>query len=157
MIQDSCLTLGHTGCAAFSFLWALGIEPELLIKDFDKLVDQKILGTDAVDFREGAETDGLSVPRLFRWFLPVWDETKPEYSMVGATHDALYATAGFGGTFTREDSDDFLRGGLRCAHKDRKHAGIADMAVRLLACRHWGAAADTHDLRDYVTVTEETA
>lgn len=110
-----------------------------------------------VDFREGAETDGLPVPRLFRWFLPVWDENKPEYSMVGATHDALYATAGFGGIFTREDSDDFLRGGLRCAHKDRKHAGIADMAVRLLACRHWGAAADIHDLRDYVTVTEETA
>ena len=110
-----------------------------------------------VDFREGAETDGLSVPRLFRWFLPVWDEAKPEYSMVGATHDALYATAGFGGIFTREDSDDFLRGGLRCAHKDREHAGIADMAVRLLACRHWGAAADIHDLRDYVTVTEETA
>jgi hypothetical protein len=110
-----------------------------------------------VDFREGAETDGLSVPRLFRWFLPVWEENNPEYSMVGATHDALYATAGFGGIFTREDSDDFLRGGLRCAHKDRERAGIADMAVRLLACRHWGAAADTHDLRDYVTVTEETA
>src|SRR5574344_2896727 len=47
MIQDVCKILGDTGCAAFAFLYAIGQEPELLVKDFDNLVEKKILGSDA--------------------------------------------------------------------------------------------------------------
>ena len=47
MIQDVCKILGDTGCAVFSFLYAIGQEPELLLKDFDNLVAQKIIGLDA--------------------------------------------------------------------------------------------------------------
>jgi len=63
MIQDTCEILGNTGCAAFSFLYAIGQEPELLIKDFDNLVDNKILAKDATiqDYSKLAKFYGENV------------------------------------------------------------------------------------------------
>lgn len=88
MIQDSCLTLGHTGCAAFSFLWALGIEPELLIKDFDKLVDQKILGTDAtvLDYSRLAKFYGENVSVVWK---------KPDAYIPGQMYLGRWTRAGY--------------------------------------------------------------
>src|SRR5574344_1098556 len=63
MIQDVCKILGDTGCAAFAFLYAIGQEPELLVKDFDNLVEQKILGQDAtvLDYSRLAKFYGENV------------------------------------------------------------------------------------------------
>lgn len=34
--------------------------------------------------RDGFRTDGLSVPWIFRWFLPKWDNDNVAYSLAGA-------------------------------------------------------------------------
>lgn len=62
-IQDICKILGDTGCAAFAFLYSIGQEPELLVKDFPNLVEQKILGQDAtvLDYSKLAKFYGENV------------------------------------------------------------------------------------------------
>lgn len=104
-----------------------------------------------VTFYSGAKTDGLSVPKIFRWFLKSWDDKRPLYDLVGATHDAMYATKGFNGMFTRSECDDFLGGGLRCVHVDRKRASIADLVVGLFAKSHWGS--DSKKLSEHCKIT----
>ena len=68
MIQDTCEILGSTGCAVFSFLYAIGQEPELLIKDFGTLVDNKILAKDAtvLDYSKLAKFYGENVSVVWR-------------------------------------------------------------------------------------------
>lgn len=68
MIQDTCEILGNTGCAAFSFLYAIGREPELLVKDFDNLVEKKILGSDAtvLDYGKLASFYGENVSVVWK-------------------------------------------------------------------------------------------
>lgn len=68
MIQDVCEILGSTGCAAFSFLYAIGQEPEFLVKDFPNLVEQKILGPDAtvLDYTKLAKFYGESVSVVWK-------------------------------------------------------------------------------------------
>lgn len=89
---------------------------------------------------QGFRCDGLSVPKIFRWFLPSWDEKNCLYNVSGALHDWLYATKGNFGMFTREECDDFFRGLLRESGKGRFKAGCADKAVEIFAGtkRHWG-------------------
>lgn len=89
---------------------------------------------------QGFRCDGLSVPRLLRWFLPSWDERNGLYNVAGAVHDWLYATKGNCGMFTREECDDVFRGLLRESGKSRFKAGCADKAVEWFAGnkRHWG-------------------
>ena len=94
---------------------------------------------DATD-GQGFRCDGLSVPRLLRWFLPSWDERNGLYNVAGAVHDWLYTTGGNFGMFTREECDDIFRGLLRESGKSRFKAGCADKAVEWFAGnkRHWG-------------------
>ena len=95
---------------------------------------------DATD-RHGFRCDGLSVPKIFRWFLPSWDEKNTLYNVAGALHDWLYTTKGNFGMFTREECDDFFRGLLRESGIGRFKAGCADKAVGIFAGgdAHWGA------------------
>ena len=88
----------------------------------------------------GFRCDGLSVPRLFRWFLPSWDEKNTLYNVSGALHDWLYTTKGNFGMFTREECDDFFRGLLRESGIGRFKAGCADKALEWFAGNksHWG-------------------
>lgn len=89
----------------------------------------------------GFRCDGLSVPRLFRWFLPSWDEKNTLYNVSGALHDWLYTTNGNFGMFKREECDDFFRGLLRESGIGRFKAGCADKGVEWFAGgdAHWGA------------------
>ena len=89
---------------------------------------------------QGFRCDGLSVPKLFRWFIPSWDERNCLYNVAGALHDWLYATKGNCGMFTREECDDIFRGLLRESGINRFRAGCADKAVEIFAGnkRHWG-------------------
>lgn len=92
------------------------------------------------DFREGFRLDGLSVPRIFRWFLPSWDSKNALYNVAGAVHDWLYATKGYS-ILRREECDDIFRGLLRESGIGRFKAGAADKAVEWFAggSNHWGA------------------
>lgn len=93
---------------------------------------------EATDGR-GFRCDGLSVPKVFRWFLPSWDAKNWAYNIAGAFHDWLYCTGGAYGQFTREECDDFFRGILRCSGISRFKAGCADKAIEWFAgnSRHW--------------------
>lgn len=106
--------------------------------DIDMTAKVRFCG-DATDGR-GFRCDGLSVPRLFRWFLPSWDEKNTLYNVAGALHDWLYTTKGNFGMFTREECDDFFRGLLRESGIGRIKAGCADKAVEWFAGNnsHWG-------------------
>lgn len=88
---------------------------------------------------KGYRCDGLSVPKMFRWYLPSWDKDRSVYNLAGAIHDALYTVKG-ANLFTREECDDVFRGLLRDAGISRAKAGLADMAVGLFAggVKHWG-------------------
>lgn len=88
----------------------------------------------------GFRCDGLSVPKIFRWFLPSWDKKNTLYNVAGALHDWLYTTKGNFGMFTREECDDFFRGLLRESGIGRFKAGCADKAVEWFAGNksHWG-------------------
>ena len=88
---------------------------------------------------KGYRCDGLSVPKIFRWYLPSWDKDKSVYNLAGAIHDALYTVKG-ANLFSREECDDVFRGLIRDAGISRAKAGLADMAVGLFAGgdKHWG-------------------
>lgn len=88
---------------------------------------------------KGYRCDGLSVPKVFRWYLPSWDKDNQLYNLAGAIHDALYTLKG-ANMFTREECDDIFRGLLRDSGISRAKAGLADMAVGLFAGgdKHWG-------------------
>lgn len=88
----------------------------------------------------GFRCDGLSVPRLLRWFLPSWEEKNMLYNVSGALHDWLYTTKGNFGMFKRDECDDFFRGLLRESGIGRFKAGCADKAVEWFAGveSHWG-------------------
>lgn len=99
-----------------------------------------IAGTEHVvtfRFKPGYKCDGLSVPRIFRWFLNNWDDKNELYNLAGMIHDALYGRKGYA-IFTRDECDSIFRGLLRESGKDRKHASMADWAVGVFASSHWG-------------------
>ena len=93
--------------------------------------------TYTMKFLAGFKCDGLSVPKIFRWFLPSWDEKNMRYNWAGAIHDALYGNKGFG-IFSREECDDIFRGALRESNIGRFKAGCADKAVEWFANKHFG-------------------
>lgn len=88
---------------------------------------------------KGFRTDGLSVPKVFQWFLPQWDNKHPTYNLAGIIHDALYTRKGFY-LLSREECDSVLRGLMRDSGISRFKAGCADKAVEWFAGgkRHWG-------------------
>lgn len=88
-------------------------------------------------FKKGFKCDGLSVPKVFQWFLKRWDDDNMLYNLAGVVHDALYGNKGFK-TFTRDDSDAIFRGILREAGCNRFHASTADFALGIAAKSHWG-------------------
>lgn len=90
--------------------------------------------------KAGFRTDGASVPSLFTWFLPKWDKNNMKYNCAAIIHDCLYSAKGIKGTFTREECDDFFRGGVRVAGYSRFKAGVADKAIEWFASspKHWG-------------------
>lgn len=106
-------------------------------KGLDSTVTVRFCGesTDGQGFR----CDGLSVPKIFRWFIPSWDDKNCLYNVAGALHDWLYATQGNCGMFTREECDDIFRGLLRESGIGRFKAGCADKAVEWFAGgkSHW--------------------
>ena len=94
---------------------------------------------EATDGR-GFRCDGLSVPKIFRWFLPSWKENNWLYNVAGVLHDWLYCTHGAYGRFSREECDDFFRCILRASGVGLIRAAIADKALERFAGGedHWG-------------------
>ncbi|MBO7691355.1 MAG: DUF1353 domain-containing protein [Methanobrevibacter sp.] len=87
-------------------------------------------------FKKGFKCDGLSVPKIFQWFLPNWNDKNMLYNLAGVVHDGLYGNKGFG-IFSREDSDAIFRGLLRDSGINRFRASSADWILGIFACKHW--------------------
>ena len=45
-IQSICSSLGETGCCLFSFLYSIGVDPLLAVRDFDALVSSGAVAKD---------------------------------------------------------------------------------------------------------------
>lgn len=90
----------------------------------------------AKDFR----TDGASIPPIFNWFLPRWDNKNMMYNCGSIVHDCLYTYAGIDNYFTRSEADDFIRGIWRCSGISRFKASLADVCLAIFAGgdEHWG-------------------
>ena len=46
-IQDACKVLGESGCAGFAFMYVIGKDPLLLVKDLGTLIDKNIIAKNA--------------------------------------------------------------------------------------------------------------
>lgn len=102
-----------------------------------------------IDILPGFKCDGLSVPVIFRWFLPSWDKKNGLYNLAGAIHDGLYANCGYY-AFNRSECDDIFRGLLRESGICRFKASSADWCVGKFAGgdSHWGN--DSYNCKDLI-------
>lgn len=107
-----------------------------------------------VNLITGFRTDGASVPPVFNWFLPRWDNKNMMYNCGSIVHDCLYTMAGLNNYFTRSEADDFLRGIWRCSGISRFKAGIADMCIGWFAGgdEHWGDDDLDNKLHNYIKI-----
>lgn len=123
-----------------ALIWTNVLHLVLRKKGKESNVAVTFYGRDDGPGHKGFRCDGLTVPKIFRWFLKDWDPDNELYNIAGALHDWLYATKGCNGMFTRSECDDIFRGLLREAGMNRFHASTADFMVGLFAGskRHWG-------------------
>lgn len=91
----------------------------------------------------GAVWDGLSVPYMFRWFLPNYFIDNPLANVAGLVHDAMYASE----LVSKDAADDMFRGILRDAGISRLRASTAEYLVDKFAKKHYGIEHDKYDLR----------
>lgn len=99
--------------------------------------------------KNGAIWDGISVPYMFRWFLPNYFIDNPLANVAGLVHDAMYASA----LVSKDTADDMFRGILRDAGISRFKASTAEYLVEKLANKHYGIEHDKDGLRHYVDYT----
>ena len=131
--------------------WLNTSDSHVLQKDIAAVICDEYNNYYRIILDKGYRCDGLSVPKVFRWYLPSWDKDNSGYNLAGAIHDALYTVKG-ANLFAREECDDIFRGLLRDSGISRAKAGLADMAVGLFAGgdRHWGN--DTWNNKDKIHV-----
>lgn len=101
-----------------------------------------------ISIKAGAVWDGLSVPYLFRWFLPNYSIDNPLVNIAGLVHDAMYASE----LVAKDTADDMFRGILRDAGISRFRASTAEYLVEKFAKKHYGIEHDKYDLRNRVSI-----
>lgn len=98
---------------------------------------------------KGAMTDGLSVPKIFRWYLPDWNDSNPLYNIAGICHDGAYGSE----LLAKDVADELFYQGLVKAGISKSKASVAKWAVEHLAGLHYGRSHDDYDIAPYVSVT----
>ena len=98
---------------------------------------------------KGAMTDGLSVPKIFRWYLPDWNDSNPLYNIAGICHDGAYGSE----LLAKDVADELFYQGLRKAGISKSKASVAKWAVEHLAGLHYGRKNDDYDIAPYVSLT----
>ena len=119
--------------------WLNTDDSHVLQKNITTVISDEYNNYYQIVLDKGFRCDGLSVPKIFRWYLPSWDKDNQLYNLAGAIHDALYTFKG-ANIFSRSECDDIFRGLLRDSGISRFKAGLADKAVELFAGgdKHWG-------------------
>lgn len=97
---------------------------------------------------KGAMTDGLSVPKIFRWYLPDWDDNNPLYNIAGICHDGAYGSE----VLCKELADELFYQGLIKAGISKTKASVAKWAVEHLAGLHYGRKHDDFGISEYVSI-----
>ena len=95
---------------------------------------------------KGAMTDGLSVPKLFQWYLPDWDNDNVLYNIAGICHDGMYGSE----LVSKELADEIFYQGLLKAGISKSKASVAKWAVEHLAGLHYGKNNDDYGISPYV-------
>ena len=98
---------------------------------------------------KGGLTDGLSVPKIFRWYLPDWDDNNVLYNIAGICHDGMYGSE----LVSKELADHIFYEGLLKAGISRTKAKVALIAVEKLAGLHYGREHDDFGISEYVSLT----
>lgn len=98
---------------------------------------------------KGAMTDGLSVPKIFRWYLPDWDDNNVLYNVTGIAHDGMYGSE----VVCKDLADEIFYQGLLTAGISRSKATVAKYAVQYLAGLHYGHDNDDFNISPYVSLT----
>lgn len=101
-----------------------------------------------IKISKGAVWDGLSIPKLFRWFLPEIDYTNQLYSASGLVHDCLYASE----LLSKDIADDIFRSILRDSGISRFKGSTAHWCVSNFAKCHYGKKHDTNGLGKFVEI-----
>lgn len=96
----------------------------------------------------GAMTDGLSVPKIFRWYLPDWNDSNPLYNIAGICHDGAYGSE----LLSKDIADELFYQGLIKAGISKSKATVAKWAVEHLAGLHYGKKHDDFGISEYVDV-----
>ena len=96
----------------------------------------------------GAMTDGLSVPKIFRWYLPDWNDNNPLYNIAGICHDGAYGSE----LLSKDIADELFYQGLLKAGISKSKATVAKWAVEHLAGLHYGKKNDDFGISEYVNV-----
>lgn len=96
----------------------------------------------------GAMTDGLSVPKIFRWYLPDWNDSNPLYNIAGICHDGAYGSE----LLSKDIADELFYQGLIKAGISKSKATVAKWAVEHLAGLHYGKKNDDFGISEYVNV-----
>lgn len=96
----------------------------------------------------GAMTDGLSVPKIFRWYLPDWNDNNPLYNIAGICHDGAYGSE----LLSKDIADELFYQGLLKAGISKSKATVAKWAVEHLAGLHYGRKNDDFGISEYVKV-----
>lgn len=94
---------------------------------------------------KGAMTDGLSVPKIFRWYLPVWNDKNILYNIAGICHDGMYSSE----LISKDIADLIFYNGLITAGISKTKASAAKYAVQYLAGLHYGKEHDDFGISPY--------
>lgn len=96
----------------------------------------------------GAKCDGLSIPVLFRWFLPSWDANNQLYNVAGLVHDLLYGSE----LLPKDECDDIFRSILRDAGISRFKGSTAEWCVEKFAKSHYGKKHAKYNESNYISI-----
>ena len=106
----------------------------VLDKDMHATVKDEMGLTYTFTLKKGFTCNGGSVPIIFRWFMPSWDDNVPLLCVAYMLHDWLYASR----EMCKAYADDLLRSLLRDAGYNRFHASTVCWAVNNFARSHFG-------------------
>ena len=96
----------------------------------------------------GAMTDGLSVPKIFQWYLPAWNDSNVLYNIAGICHDGAYGSE----LLSKDIADELFYQCLLKAGISKSKASVAKWAVEHLAGLHYGKKNDDFGISEYVSV-----
>lgn len=94
---------------------------------------------------KGAMTDGLSVPKIFRWYLPDWNNKNVLYNIAGICHDGMYGSE----LIAKDMADIIFYNGLVKAGISKTKAMTAKYAVQYFAGLHYGKKHDDYGISPY--------